>query len=597
MSRWAVWQSVLLLSAAALLLARAAHAGPWLAPDDPGLRADVELLSDSGVLDMPINTWPLSWRDLRRQLDAVKPGTLSTAEAAAYMRLEQAMRRALAPVGAGASVTAANRARRLHFGMDRPNYGSGGEVMAEATGPHVFAHLDASWVSDPDKGHHARLDGSYLGGQLGNWALTAGKQSRWWGPGWSDSLILSNNARPFPALALQRVSTAAFKSAWLHWIGPWQFRTFIGQLEHDRVVSDTKIFGMRVDFRPLPWLELGFSRTALWAGQGRPGGGKAFWEMLSGNSNAGSGGITYATNPADQLGGYDFRVNLPWRLALYGQLIGEDEAGHLPSKFLAQAGLSGWFPVGNEGSSMRWYLEYADTATDGFKGAPFYNFAYNHSVYKSGYRYYGRSIGHTIDSDSRLYTVGAILHDSRNWTYQFVVNAGQLNRDRRGQNPMAPNGADIVEADFDMGIPFRRTQRIDLGVGGLHYKDLGDSHVTTDGYIYAKWTYHFGSSAWQPLGSVWKGAAQHQTHVTSARSPNDSDGDGVPNDIDRCPYTPPGAKVNAQGCSDDSDMDGVPDWRDSCLGTRPGAKVDSHGCSAAQRAKKAKNTVSPQAAE
>ena len=58
----------------------------------------------------------------------------------------------------------------------------------------------------------------------------------------------------------------------------------------------------------------------------------------------------------------------------------------------------------------------------------------------------------------------------------------------------------------------------------------------------------------------------------------DDDGDGVPNDIDQCPNTPRGVPVNAQGCPLDSDGDGVPDKIDQCPGTLPGLKVNSRGC-------------------
>ncbi|MBT3227224.1 MAG: VWA domain-containing protein, partial [Deltaproteobacteria bacterium] len=39
----------------------------------------------------------------------------------------------------------------------------------------------------------------------------------------------------------------------------------------------------------------------------------------------------------------------------------------------------------------------------------------------------------------------------------------------------------------------------------------------------------------------------------------DSDGDGVPDDEDECPDTPPGIQVDAVGCAGDSDGDGVTD--------------------------------------
>jgi outer membrane protein OmpA-like peptidoglycan-associated protein len=44
----------------------------------------------------------------------------------------------------------------------------------------------------------------------------------------------------------------------------------------------------------------------------------------------------------------------------------------------------------------------------------------------------------------------------------------------------------------------------------------------------------------------------------------DSDGDGVPDKKDKCPDTPPGVKVDENGCPLDRDGDGVPDYKDDC---------------------------------
>ena len=65
----------------------------------------------------------------------------------------------------------------------------------------------------------------------------------------------------------------------------------------------------------------------------------------------------------------------------------------------------------------------------------------------------------------------------------------------------------------------------------------------------------------------------------------DSDGDGVWDDVDLCPGTPPGVPVDGKGCEIkaaaaplDSDGDGVMDSEDTCPGTPVGAVVDAHGC-------------------
>lgn len=62
--------------------------------------------------------------------------------------------------------------------------------------------------------------------------------------------------------------------------------------------------------------------------------------------------------------------------------------------------------------------------------------------------------------------------------------------------------------------------------------------------------------------------------------PSDEDLDGVPNDRDRCPGTPAGARVDASGCPQDADRDGVLDGLDQCEATPQGATVDARGCPA-----------------
>lgn len=70
--------------------------------------------------------------------------------------------------------------------------------------------------------------------------------------------------------------------------------------------------------------------------------------------------------------------------------------------------------------------------------------------------------------------------------------------------------------------------------------------------------------------------------VDATGCPLDSDGDGVPDARDKCPNTPAGVVVNAEGCPLDSDGDGVPDGVDKCPDTLPGIKVNSVGCAIPQ---------------
>ena len=65
----------------------------------------------------------------------------------------------------------------------------------------------------------------------------------------------------------------------------------------------------------------------------------------------------------------------------------------------------------------------------------------------------------------------------------------------------------------------------------------------------------------------------------------DSDRDGVPDTLDRCPGTPLATQVDPYGCAlavADADGDGVVDSADQCPDTRAGIRVNAKGCAVSQ---------------
>ena len=66
--------------------------------------------------------------------------------------------------------------------------------------------------------------------------------------------------------------------------------------------------------------------------------------------------------------------------------------------------------------------------------------------------------------------------------------------------------------------------------------------------------------------------------VDATGCPNDTDGDGVTDDMDQCPNTMAGVEVDAKGCERDDDKDGVVNRLDECPGTPEGTPVDRRGC-------------------
>jgi OOP family OmpA-OmpF porin len=79
-------------------------------------------------------------------------------------------------------------------------------------------------------------------------------------------------------------------------------------------------------------------------------------------------------------------------------------------------------------------------------------------------------------------------------------------------------------------------------------------------------------------GIVFAFGGKSTTATTPVAQPVDSDGDGVPDTLDKCPGTPAGVAVDKDGCPLDSDRDGVPDYLDKCPGTPAGVAVDKDGC-------------------
>jgi outer membrane protein OmpA-like peptidoglycan-associated protein len=66
--------------------------------------------------------------------------------------------------------------------------------------------------------------------------------------------------------------------------------------------------------------------------------------------------------------------------------------------------------------------------------------------------------------------------------------------------------------------------------------------------------------------------------LTSLKGCPDTDGDGVADKNDKCPNTPKGTKVDITGCPLDQDKDGVANEIDKCPDTPVGVAVDKNGC-------------------
>jgi len=468
--------------AATCLASPAALADAFLPPGDPGLRFDLERLNDAGLIDVPLTSWPLSSADVESAIAAAEATGASamTSEALARVRADLE-----ASTGGGelqffGYLAGAVAPRVIRGFEDTPR--AEGETRAGVawTGERWFLNVQATLAANPDDDESVRADGTYAGVYLGNWALSAGWQDRWYGPGQDGSLIQSTNARPPPGIMLQRRRSRAFETPWLSWIGPWSLTTFMALLPDERAVNDAWQFGLRASFRPVRGLEIGLTRTALWCGDDRPCDLGTFADLIVGNDNRGVN-VDADDEPGNQLGGFDVRWSLPGGVpaAVYAQWIGEDgrPGAGLIGSWLRQGGVEAWGRLGTV--SHRSFLEVSDTTCRegglGFSDAvP--DCAYEHSVYRTGYRYENRAIGHAGDSDSLTYSLGSTLVQSGGQTWNVLLRYMEINRvglDPDTRHTLSPSPVDVTMLEV--------SHVRDLAVGRLH-AGLGYTDASSDSF-------------------------------------------------------------------------------------------------------------------
>jgi hypothetical protein len=426
-----------------------------LAEPQAGLRDRLARARDEGRLTAPLLMWPATSAVLRAA--GIEPSPCNGVNEVEAQR---------------------NSGERLILGFGD---GSPVETRIAAAGclasAETFAarlRINAERTSNDRRVH---LDGSYLGYQWGGLLLTAGAVARYWGPAWSGSVILGDNARPIPSVSVRRADpTRAFETRWLSWLGPWDAEAFFGQLQGHREPRAPRFFGMRVEMAPLPWLAIGLSRTMQWGGQGRSNSLRTFWDAFTGSDNLGAGGIGDTNEPGNQLAGYDLRLSLrPLGVpaAVYTQWIGEDEAGYLPIKFMSSSGAEVWFETAAWRSRV--VAEYVDTVVDEHDKYP--GTAYRHHIYRQGYTQHGRILGFSLGTDIRAMVVQLHAFGAGAWSGSVHVLRGRANPGAIASLPYAADSP-LRAAELRVRYQADSIAAIDLRIGHSRYTPWGAPPVS-----------------------------------------------------------------------------------------------------------------------
>ena len=475
-----------------------AIAAPWVDTQDPYLKASITALANSGIIKSPINTYPLMYKSIASDLKKAHGGKLPPHLAFALKHVEHSLMQAQKSRTSGIKIKAASDTDAEHFQSIGERHTAKGEVniFNEIIGDNIAFKSSVHFTTDAYNNKKRSYEGSYLAGIFDNWVVSLDQVSAWWGPGIDNALALSNNAVAFPAVRLTRHSSEAIDWPLIRHLGPISMTTYFGQQEHSNIRSNIRTWGARVNFKPFESFEFGVSRTAQWGGAGRPRDFSTFVDLLIGNDNATPDNQTSIANePGNQLAGFDFRWNVnlfDQNLGFYGEIIGEDEAGGLPSHPMYSLGASTSF--GDDSGIYQLFAEYTNTYMDCNDDASSGNCAYEHHIYFEGYRRYGRSMGSTYDSDAQVLTFGLSRAEVGGNSWFSKLKFMKLNKDNlnhwSGAHPVSPNAQDRVQLEGGYRLPvFNGLLNVEGAL--FHSKFDHDGSNNTKASLKATWEYRF----------------------------------------------------------------------------------------------------------
>ena len=193
------------------------EAKPWRNPDDVLVKHDLQILSDSGLLDIPINTWPISWGDVAYNLGVENISELSTETLLSLQRIRQRLiEEEMGGISANAEIKISKNPDRIMTFLDPVNTKKYVATETSYMSENVAINLRFEKTEDGQV-----LDETYVSLARGNYSMTIGSKKNWWGPGWMGSTVLSSNSKPIRGISVERNFSDPFENRFLSILGGW----------------------------------------------------------------------------------------------------------------------------------------------------------------------------------------------------------------------------------------------------------------------------------------------------------------------------------------------------------------------------------------
>ena len=435
-----------------------AGASPWAEVGDNQLRADIEMLATARVIDGVTTAWPLPWNSIYRELrDADLEGLPSEVQAAAARVLAESAADNH-PGWSHQAYTDVTNNPAVVRGFDAMGIGDAqSQASASYNSSDFAARISLGGITQSFGSGATKVmpDGTYVAAKIYDEALVyGGWLTHWWGPGWISALSLSDNARPVPQVGIERLGTEASTWPVLEWLGPWQAEFFIGLLDGPRLQKNTVYDGLRVTFNPAPGLEVGLARTDEICGEDHPCSPAYYFELNNSPNDV---------NKTNDEGLIDLKYSRTiWGVPaqLYGQLMNEDTSPFTHSGTSHLIGASLFLPTA--GNPLRVTAEFTSSLAtlDAFSfGTYIYGFSYTNGGYPDGMRYRGRTLGFSLDDDSKLLSLQAAWSDQGGRFYELSLHRVSIGTD---QTPPGNNIVSTQPVKFDLA-----EARVTLPLGRL----------------------------------------------------------------------------------------------------------------------------------
>ena len=247
--------TTLLLS---FLFASELCAEPWIDSRDIWMRADIELLSDAGIIKVPVSTYPLMWSGIIEDIDHSDITNIPLELKKVYWRVKKAGKIAMSKRNTRQlRVSLSNKIKPQRslgdLSKDKVEWSARNFGLSKS-----FAwNLEVTNVNEPLYGDEIRFDGSYFAFVWGNWVASIGAIEKWWGNSWDYSHSFSEYSPPPLGINVQRNYSSPTDSPILSWLGLWGVNFFVSNLEGQRRISESKVVGVSLTAKPSQFVEFG----------------------------------------------------------------------------------------------------------------------------------------------------------------------------------------------------------------------------------------------------------------------------------------------------------------------------------------------------